>query len=157
MKPDLPAKKTSGYLDKIRYLTGRKIVLSNRKRREDMSDADAGANSPRLRWRELCRNQTPREILYYVAGSPDGVRETKIKSFMHEGFRISIQGSIDQHLKTLEAEGLLTRESTRSGAVIWHADEQRVLELVQKELEKLEIRVRELRDLQEYLVGMYAD
>ncbi len=122
-----------------------------------MSHTETEVAAHRSQWRELSRNLTQREILYFVSGSPDGVRETKIRSFMHEVFRFSVQGSIDPHLKKLEADGLLTKESTRSGAIIWHANQPLVLDMVRRELEEMKHREDELRDLHAYLISMYAD
>lgn len=122
-----------------------------------MSHTDAEIQIHRTQWRELSRNLTQREILYFISGSPDGVRETKIKSFMYDVFRFSFNGSIESHLKKLEDEGLLTTERTRSGAIIWHANQPRVIDMIQRELEELKYRENELQDLHAYLISMYAD
>lgn len=138
-------------------LTDSNYPAANRLNKEVMSDTDAEVHTHRIQWRELSRNLTQREILYFISGSPSGVRETKIKSFMHDVFRFSFDGSIDPHLKKLEADGLLTKDSTRSGATIWHANQPLVIEMVQKELEEMKYRERELRDLHAFLIGTYAD
>lgn len=124
---------------------------------EDMVQSDNDIQAHRSEWRELSRNLTQREILYFVSGSPDGVRETKIKSFMHEVFKFSVSGTIDPHLKKLEADGLLTKEYTRGGAEIWHANQPLVITIIQHELEAMKHREAELRDLHTYLISMYAD
>ncbi|MFH0966230.1 MAG: hypothetical protein V1862_00895, partial [Methanobacteriota archaeon] len=87
--------------------------------REVMSHTDDEVNTHRTQWRELSRNLTQREILYFISGSPNGVRESKIKTFMNDVFRFSFNGSIDPHLVKLESDGLLTKECTRGGAMIW--------------------------------------
>lgn len=123
----------------------------------NMSQIDPEVHTHRSRWRELSRNVTQREIVYFISGFPDGVRETKIKSFMHEVFKFSFNGSIESHLEKLDADGLLTKECTRSGAKIWHANPPIVIEMIQKELEEIKYHEKELRDLRTYLIGMYAD
>ena len=125
--------------------------------REVMSPTDAEVNAHRTQWRELSRSLTQREILYFISGSPDGVREKKIKTFMHDVFRFSFNGSIGSYLEKLEADGLLSKECTRSGNTIWHANQPLVINMVQRELEELKYRESELRDLHAYLIGMYAD
>jgi len=122
-----------------------------------MAQSDDSSNIHRTEWRELSKDLTAREILYYISGSPDGVRETKIKSFMHDVFKYSFSVSIETHLEKLEKENLISRETTRSGARIWHANQEKVLELVQKELEEMKYREEELRELHGYLVSMYGD
>ncbi len=122
-----------------------------------MTQSDDIVNLHRTEWRELSKNLTGREILYFISGSPDGVRETKIKSFMHDVFKFSFSGSIETHLEKLEKENLITRETTRSGARIWHANPDKVIELVRKELEEMKHREEELRELHGYLIGMYGD
>jgi hypothetical protein len=122
-----------------------------------MTDTDTQAQIHRRQWRELSRNLTQREIVYFISGSPNGVRETKIKSFMHDACKYSINGSVESHVKKLESDGLITKESTRSGAIIWHANQDRVIEMIQKELEEIKYRENELRDLHTYLISMYSD
>ncbi|WP_319540848.1 hypothetical protein [uncultured Methanospirillum sp.] len=122
-----------------------------------MTQSDDSSNLHRTEWRELSKDLTGREILYYISGSPDGVRETKIKSFMHDVFKYSFSVSIETHLEKLEKENLISRETTRSGARIWHANQDKVLELVQRELEEMKYREEELRELHAYLVSMYGD
>lgn len=122
-----------------------------------MSDTDAEVHAHRSQWRELSRNLTQREILYFVSGSPNGVRETKIKTFMQDVFKYSMNGSIEPHIKKLESDGLLTKESTRGGATIWHANHAQVIDLVQRELEEMKYHEKELRDLHGYLIEMYSD
>jgi len=122
-----------------------------------MSPIDAEGNPHRTQWRELSRNLTQREILYYISGSPDGIRETKIKTFMHDVFKYSMNGSIEPHLVKLEADGLLHNECTRSGAKIWHANHPLVIDMIQRELKELKHRENDLRDLHAYLISMYAD
>lgn len=111
----------------------------------------------RKNWRELCRNQTEHEILYCISSFPDGVRESKIKTQMQDVFKYSFHGNIETHLKSLEANGLISKETTRSGARIWHADQSSVLKLVRKELEVLNARELEMRDFHAYLTDMYGD
>ncbi len=122
-----------------------------------MAQSDDSSNLHRTEWRELSKDLTGREILYYISGSPDGVRETKIKSFMHDVFKYSFSVKIETHLEKLEKENMISRETTRSGARIWHANQEKVLELVQKELEEMKYREEELRELHAYLVSMYGD
>ena len=122
-----------------------------------MSHTDAEVNTHRAQWRELSRSLIQREILYFISGSPNGIRETKVKSFMQDGFKFSVNGSIEPHLGKLEADGLLTKECTRSGATIWHANQPLVIDMVQKELVELKHRETELRDLHAYLIGTYED
>jgi hypothetical protein len=122
-----------------------------------MSDTNVEANTHRTNWRELSRNLTQREILYFVAGSPDGVSEKKIKTFMHEVFKYSFNGSVESYLEKLEDDGLLSKEYTRSSVKIWHANQLLVIDMVKGELEELKYRENELRDLHSYLISMYAD
>lgn len=114
-------------------------------------------NAHRTRWRELSQNLTEREILYYVSGSPDGVREQAIKTFMKDVFKYSFHGSVETHLKALESKDLITKESPRRGTPLWHANHSEVMTLIQKELEEMKIREDELRDLLAYLKEIYAD
>lgn len=121
-----------------------------------MSYTDAQDSAHRSQWRELSRNLVEREILYFISGSPDGVREPKIQTYMKEFFTYSFQGSIDPHLKKLAADGLITQEKTRSGATIWHANHSLVISIVQKELDELKHREENLRGLHAYLIDMYG-
>jgi len=122
-----------------------------------MSDTDTEVQAHRSRWRELSRNLTQREILYFISGSPNGIRESKIKSYIHEVFKFSVNGSIEPHLKKLESDGFLTKESTRSGATIWHANHPLVIDMIQKELEEMKHHETALHDLHGYLISMYTD
>lgn len=122
-----------------------------------MPDTDTEVFTRRSQWRELCRSVIDHEILYFISSSPEGVRETKIKNFMQEVFKFSFHGSIESHMTKLESEGLITKESTRSGARIWHANQPLVIDLVQKERDELKHRESELRDLHEYLIDLYRD
>lgn len=133
------------------------IRRENQIHEDNMAHEDAEGNTHRAEWRELSRNLTQREILYFISGSPDGVREPKIKSFMQDVFKYSFHGSVESHLKELESEGLLTKECPRRGAAVWHANQPRVIETVQKELKELKFREKELLELQEYLDEMYGD
>jgi len=122
-----------------------------------MSLTDDEVRTHRTRWREISRSLTQREILYYVSGSPDGVRETKIKTYMHEVFKFSVDGTIEPHLKKLEGGCLLTKEYTRGGAVIWHANHPAVIDMIQQELEEMKYHETEIRELHAYLISTYAD
>ena len=70
--------------------------------------------SHRSEWREISRDLSKREILYFISGSPDGVREPKIKEFMKDVFKFSFHGSVESLLKELETEGLVTKETNLS-------------------------------------------
>ncbi len=122
-----------------------------------MADTDAGLHSHRSEWRELSRSLIQREVLYTISGFPDGVREAKIKTLMHDVFKYSFQGTVAPHLKELEENGFLSKESTKSGAIIWHADHAKVLNLVEQERAAMKHREAELRELHAYLVEMYGD
>jgi hypothetical protein len=122
-----------------------------------MSSSEAEENTHRSQWRELARSLSQREILYFISGAPNGVRETKIKTFMNDVFKFSINGSIEPHLEKLESDGFLTKESTRGGAIVWHANQSLVIDMIQKELDELKHRENELCDLRAYLLGMYTD
>jgi len=108
-------------------------------------------------WRDLSRNLSKREILYFISGSPDGVREPKIREFMKDVFKFSFQGSVESHLKELEAECLVTKETPRRGAPVWHANPSLVLEMVRNELNAMKFREKQLLELQEYLDEVYGD
>lgn len=111
----------------------------------------------RNEWRELSRDVTRREILYFISGSPDGVREPKIKDFMKGVFKYSFQGSVESHLKELEADGLVTKEVPKRGAPVWHADPSRVMEMVEREIDALKYREKELLNLKEFLEEIYGE
>lgn len=89
--------------------------------------------SSRNEWRELSRNLASREILYFISGSPDGGRKPKIKDFIKDVFQYSFQGSVESHLKELEADGLVTKEIPKRGAPVWHAVPLRVMEMVKRD------------------------
>lgn len=76
---------------------------------------------------------------------------------MQDHFKYSFQGSIQPHLKKLEADGLITKETTRSGAIIWHANQCRVIDIIQNELTVLKQRENELQDLLVFLKELYVD
>lgn len=76
---------------------------------------------------------------------------------MQDHFKYSFQGSIQPHLKKLEADGLITKETTRSGAIIWHANQCRVIDIIQNELAVLKQRENELQDLLAFLEELYVD
>ncbi|NLV26759.1 MAG: hypothetical protein GXY48_06295 [Methanomicrobiales archaeon] len=122
-----------------------------------MSPTDDEVKARRIKWRELCRSHTEHDILYYISSYPDGVRETKIKTYMQDVFKYSFQGSIETHLKKLEVDGLISKERTRSGAAIWHANQSLVIEMVEKEREVLKQRESELRVFYSYLIDMYGN
>lgn len=123
---------------------------------ERMYQTDEG-QSHRSEWREISRDLSKREILYFISGSPDGLREPKIKEFMKDVFKFSFHGSVESLLKELETEGLVTKETPRRGAPVWHANPPQVMEMVQKELKAMKYREKELLDLQEYLDELYGD
>lgn len=72
-------------------------------------------------------------------------------------FRFSFNGSLESHLKKLETDGFLTKDCTRGGATVWHANQRLVIGVVQRELEELKHRENELRDLHAFLIDTYAD
>lgn len=122
-----------------------------------MTEQDDEGKTHRTKWRELSQNLTQREILYVISGSPDGIRETKIKTHMQDVFKYSFHGSIESHLKALETENLLNKEIPKRGVPLWHANQSKVLEIVQEELEEMKFREQELREFYEYLKELYGD
>ncbi|PWR74016.1 hypothetical protein [Methanospirillum lacunae] len=122
-----------------------------------MTHSDDQSGYHRSEWRKISQDLTGREIVYFISGSPDGVRETKIKSFMHDVFRFSFSGSIEPHLEKIEKDGLISKETTRSGARIWHANHDKVIEMVTNELDEMKYREKELRELHAFLINTYGD
>ncbi len=109
-----------------------------------MAKAEDDEVSNRNEWRELSRDLTSREILYIISGSPDGVREPKIKDFMKDVFTYSFQGSVESHLQKLEADGFVTKEVPKRGAPVWHANPFRVREILKREIAALKSREKAL-------------
>lgn len=122
-----------------------------------MNQLDDTISLHRSEWRKLSQDLTGREILYFISGSPDGVRETKIKTFMHEVFKFSFSGSIEPHLEKLENDGFISKETTRSGARIWHANHKKVIKKVSNELQEIKFREEELRELHAFLINTYDE
>jgi hypothetical protein len=108
-------------------------------------------------WRDLSGNLSKREILYFISGSPDGLREPKIKEFMKDVFKFSFHGSVESNLKDLEAEGLVIKETPQRGAPVWHTYPSLVMEMVRNELNAIKFREKQLLELQEFLDEVYGD
>lgn len=117
---------------------------------------DEGA-ARRAQWRALCQNLTDREILYFVSGSPDGVREKRVKDHMQDVFKYSFHGSVGSHLEKLATDGYLSKESTKSGAAVWFANPRTVMDLIRTELAAMKAREQELKELYTFLENTYGN
>ena len=122
-----------------------------------MTQADDEGRAWRARWRDMCQNLTDREILYFVSGSPDGVREKRVKDHMQDVFKYSFHGSVGSHLEKLAADGYLSKESVKSGAAVWFAHPQPVMDLIRTELAAMKTREQDLKDLYSFLENTYGN
>jgi hypothetical protein len=75
---------------------------------------------------------------------------------MKDVFQYSFQGSVESHLKELEAEGLVTKKIPKSGAPVWHADPLRVMEMVKRD-HCTEKKEEELMNLKDFLDEIYGE